>query len=93
LTSTNNNVGTNELEAMPFKIIDFNNPEEIKLYNEIVKISTQLILLNEEIQDQKLSTRQTHLQEKIEYLQGNINRLVYQLYGLTEEEIKVIENE
>ena len=29
LTSTNNNVGTNELEAMPFKVIVFKNKTEV----------------------------------------------------------------
>lgn len=28
LTSTNNNVGTNELEALPIRTIDFSNPAD-----------------------------------------------------------------
>ena len=42
------------------------------------------------------SERETHhgrcsLQRKCDYLDGEIDRLVYGLYGLTEEEIKIVE--
>lgn len=91
LTSTNNNVGTNELEALPVKEIDFKSKSETGLHNEIVKLASQLLQLKEEIQEQKLETNKTQLQNKVDYCEGRINEIVYQLYGLTKEEIKIVE--
>jgi hypothetical protein len=39
----------------------------------------------------KLQTKITQLQSKIDYCEGRINEIVYQLYGLTKEEIKIVE--
>lgn len=92
LTSTNNNVGTNELEALPFKIIDFNNSKsEVEFHDAIVKLVEQLMVLKEEIQKQNLETNRAHLQQKIEHNENKINEIVFQLYGLTKEEIKIVE--
>jgi hypothetical protein len=45
-------------------------------------------------QQQATATRDSdreRLQAKCDYLDGEIDRLVYQLYGLTEEEIRIVE--
>jgi hypothetical protein len=39
LTSTNNNVGTNELEAMPFRLIDFSDKAEALLHRKIAELA------------------------------------------------------
>jgi hypothetical protein len=36
-------------------------------------------------------TEREQLQRKCDYLDGEIDRLVYELYGLTVEEIKIVE--
>ncbi len=91
LTSTNNNVGTNEIEALPFKEIDFDKDQDANLHNEIVKLVDQLLKLNEEKQEAKLESKLNQLQAKIDYCEDRINEIVYELYGLTEEERKLIE--
>jgi Alw26I/Eco31I/Esp3I family type II restriction m6 adenine DNA methyltransferase len=93
LTSTNNNVGTNELEAMPFKEVDFNNKKENGIYNELIKGVAVMLSLNEEIQIQQLDSDRSSLQQRIQYTNEKINRLVYELYELTEEEIKMVEGQ
>jgi Alw26I/Eco31I/Esp3I family type II restriction m6 adenine DNA methyltransferase len=91
LTSTNNNVGTNELNALPFREIDFNNIKEIEKHDKIAFIVDKLIQANLDKTEAKLSTTIQQLNTKIDYYENKINQLVYQLYELTEEEIKIVE--
>jgi type I restriction-modification system DNA methylase subunit len=58
---------------------------------EIIKLVDQLLKLNEEKAETKLQTKTSQLESKIDYCENRINEIVYQLYGLTEEEIKIVE--
>jgi type I restriction-modification system DNA methylase subunit len=59
--------------------------------NEIVKLVNQLLQLNQEKEDAKLQTKINQLQSKINYCENRINEIVYKLYGLTEDEIKIVQ--
>ena len=61
--------------------------------NEIIKHVSLLLKLNEEIKETKLQTNTEQLKQRIQHSEGKINELVYQLYELTEEEIKIVEGE
>jgi type I restriction-modification system DNA methylase subunit len=63
------------------------------LHDEIVKLVDQLLKLNEEKAETKLQTKINQQQSKIDYCENRINEIVYQLYGLTEEEIIIVEGE
>jgi hypothetical protein len=43
--------------------------------------------------DRETAKKAKHEEKKITYCEDKINQLVYQLYGLTEEEIKIMEGE
>jgi len=47
--------------------------------------------LNKKLLDAKLDHEKTLLQRQIEATDASIDKLVYELYGLTEEEIKIVE--
>ena len=80
-------------ERLPVKNIDFKNNIEKQLYLQIdslVKKNTELHLNSFNIKDPntlKIIKRQINTIEK------QIDQLVYQLYGLTDEEIKIVESE
>ncbi len=74
LTSTNNNVGTNELKNLPFEY-----PSLIQML-EIETLVTQI-----------LAAKQADAQADTTALEGEVDRLVYGLYGLGEEEVRIIE--
>lgn len=77
-----------ELASLPIKQIDSaNKPLQI----EIEKLVDQLLKLNEEKTDAKLETKVLQLESKIDYCENRINEIVYQLFELTEEEIKIVE--
>ncbi len=78
-------------KKFPIKIINEKNKEEKTLHDEIIKLVEQLLKVNEEIREQKLETKRNQTQSKIDYCESRINEIVYQLYGLIEDEIKIVE--
>jgi hypothetical protein len=58
---------------------------------ELNKLVDQLLKLNEEKANTKLQTKVSQLESKIDYCESRINEIVYKLYGLTKEEIKIVE--
>ncbi|WQZ95946.1 Eco57I restriction-modification methylase domain-containing protein [Helicobacter pylori] len=77
-TSTNNHVNLYELETLPIPQITEKNQE---LADKITDCAKQILALKEK--DPKANTQR---------LEKEIDALVYQLYNLTDEEIKIIEN-
>jgi hypothetical protein len=57
----------------------------------MVSLVTQMLDLNERLQDAKLEHEKTLLSRQVEATDTAIDKLVYELYGLTEEEIKIVE--
>jgi hypothetical protein len=51
----------------------------------------RMLDLHKQLHDAKLPQAQTLLQRQIDATDRQIDRLVYDLYGLTEEEIRIIE--
>jgi Alw26I/Eco31I/Esp3I family type II restriction m6 adenine DNA methyltransferase len=91
LTSTNNNVGTNELNALPIRTINFKDKIDNNLYNELIKQSELLIQLNSDLVMEKLPAKISQISNRIGHGEETINQLVYKLYELTPEEIKIVE--
>lgn len=78
----------NDVRNLP---IPKNIPKKIE--TEIVKLVNLILQLYKEKSETKLYSRVNLLQGKIDYCEEKINKIVYQLYGLTEDEIKIIEGE
>ena len=79
-------------KKLPIKLIDDQNKDEFQRQTEIIKLVNQLLLLNEELQVVSLDSERQQITYKIDYCENKINQIVYQLYGLTEEEIEIVEN-
>ena len=91
ITSTNNNVGTNELETLPIRTIDFSDPTDKARHDQMVELVEQMLDLNKRLAQAKDPQTKTVLQRQIETTDRQIDHLVYELYGLTKEEIKIVE--
>ena len=76
------------LETIPVIVIDDNDTLKI----EIIRNVEALLQINKDKQSSKLQTQIEQLQSRIEYHEDKINAAVYQLYGLTGEEIKIVED-
>ncbi|MCK6380001.1 MAG: N-6 DNA methylase [Leptospiraceae bacterium] len=79
------------LEKLPIKIIDTKNNTEIQKQNEIIKHVETLLKLNADKQNTTLPSQLEMINNRIDHAESKINELVYQLYELTEEEIKIVE--
>jgi len=52
---------------------------------------TQILSLNKKVQDASLDHEKELLARQVEATDASIDKLVYELYGLTEEEIGIVE--
>ena len=57
----------------------------------MVTLVTQMLDLNKRLQDARPGQEKTQLSRQIEATDAAIEKLVYELYGLTEEEIGIVE--
>ena len=57
----------------------------------MIALVKQMLDLNKKLQDAKLEHEKTLLSRQIEATDAAIDKLVYGLYGLTAEEIKIVE--
>ena len=93
LTSSNNNVGTNEIEVMPFREIDFTNTVETKQHDEVVKLVQRICNAKIKLNTATSEGESSRIEVQCESLFRQIDEAVYELYGLTEEEIKIVEGQ
>lgn len=74
-------------------ILQFPIPEINKsISHELEKLVDQLLQLNHDKQEINLSASLEQLESKIDHCESRINELVYRLYELTPEEIKIVED-
>lgn len=79
------------IALLPIKEVNKKNKSDVNLHDEIVKLVDQLLQLNQQRAETKLDSKINQLQSKIDYCEEKINQIVYQLYELTEAEIKIVE--
>ena len=61
--------------------------------SQIIKLVDNLLKLNKQLQATKLETHRQQIQRTISHTEKKIDELVYGLYGLSKEEIEIIEND
>ena len=81
---------TQYIEQLPIRTIDFTDPADKAHHDRMVALVTQMLDLNKKLQDARLEQEKTMLSRQIEATDESIDKLVYELYGLTEEEIKIV---
>jgi type I restriction-modification system DNA methylase subunit len=80
------------MEQLPIRTINFSDPVDKVRHDRMVALVTQMLDLNKKLPDVRLDHEKKMIQGQIDATDRQIDTLVYELYGLTEEEIKVIEN-
>jgi hypothetical protein len=78
---------------LPIRWINFANPAEKSAHDEIVKMVEEMLALQKQRQQAEAGKEDARfaLQKRIQALDKEIDARVYRLYGLTEEEIKIVE--
>ena len=90
--SSNNNVATNELDLLPIRTIDFKKPTDVEQHDKMVGLVERILTLNENKASEKNPEKLRHIVADIQRTDRQIDRLVYDLYELSEEEIQIVEN-
>ena len=86
-------VQNSELSIIPIRRINFADPAEKSAHDEIVKMVEEMLDLQKQLQQTEAAKEDAHfaLQKRIQALDKEIDVRVYRLYGLTEEEVKIVE--
>jgi type I restriction-modification system DNA methylase subunit/predicted type IV restriction endonuclease len=79
------------LEQLPIRNIDFSNTIEKKMHDRMVQLVEQMLALHKQLAETKTGHEQTLLQRQIDVTDKQIDKLVYELYDLTPEEIAIVE--
>ena len=79
------------VKQLPIPKVDFTNGKQKQLHDEIVKLVNTMLDLNKQKQTTTNSETLEQLNQRIAYTDDKINKLVYELYKLTEDEIKIVE--
>ena len=81
------------IERLPIRQIDFDNPSEKTTHNKLVTLIEKMLELNKKLVPiQALYSRERdELIKQIEMTDKEIDKLVYNLYGLNEEECRIVE--
>jgi len=80
-----------DVEKIPIRTINFADPLDKARHDRMVTLVTQMLDLNKKLQDARLEQERTMLSRQIEATDAAIDKLVYELYGLTGEEIAIVE--
>ena len=84
---------SNYLKKVPIRRIDFTNEKEKKLHADIIGLVKRLLDTHLKIKVVGDSEPKKELLEReAKVYEEKIDKLVYELYGLTDEEVKVVEN-
>jgi len=90
LTSSNNNVGTNELEAMPFRILNFKDTEDRRMHDSLASQARSAAKLAVKVSaaqsDRARESDEIMFRETLEL----IDDAVFALYGLSRSDQAVI---
>ena len=79
------------ISKIPIRTINFADPADKARHDRMVALVTQMLDLNKKVQDARLEQEKTQLSRQIEATDAAIDKLVYELYGLTNEEIRIVE--
>jgi hypothetical protein len=79
------------LNPFPIRPINFSDPADKARHDRMVALVEQMLALHKQLAAAKTPDAKTVLQRQVDATDKQIDRLVYELYGLTEEEIAVVE--
>ena len=79
------------VERLPICQLDFNDPADKDRQDRMVSLVERMLELHKQLAAAKTEYAKTNLQRQIDATDAQIDKLVYELYGLTDDEIKIVE--
>jgi hypothetical protein len=80
------------MTQLPIRAINFSDPTDKTRLDRMVELVERMLDLNKQLAEAKAPQTKTVLQRQIEATDKQIDQLVYELYDLTDEEIKIVES-
>ena len=79
------------IEQLPIRSIDPTSPADVQRHDRMVALVAQMLDLQRRLAAARTPAEQAALQRQVAAVDQQIDALVYELYGLTGEEIKIVE--
>ncbi len=79
------------ISELPIRAVDLGKPGEKRVHDDIATCANTMITLHEQIHKAAFDSEKEPIRRQIAATDKKIDKLVYELYGLTEEEIKIVE--
>jgi len=80
------------LRQLPVRTINFDDPADVARHDRMVGLVERMLALHQKLAAATVPADKQLYQRQIEATDRQINALVYELYGLAEEEIEVVES-
>jgi len=80
-----------DAKRLPFPRISLSKQADKTMHDKMVKIVEQMLDLHKDLAAARIPDEKTRIQREITATDNQIDKLVYGLYGLTEEEIRIVE--
>jgi adenine-specific DNA-methyltransferase len=82
-----------ELASFPIRLLDSSKPSDCARHDRMVTLVDKMLALTPKLRGATSESEEAALRNAVTTTDAEIDRLVYELYGLTEEEIKIVEGE
>jgi adenine-specific DNA-methyltransferase len=86
-------INVSQLEQIPIPKIDLTNKKQKDQHYKIIELVEQMLEIQKQLHSAKTESDKQFYQKKADIIDKQIDTLVYELYGLTSEEIKIIEGQ
>ena len=79
------------LIQLPIRTINFSDPTDKAHHTQVVELVERMLSLQKKLTEARMPRDKEIIQQQLTLTDRQIDRLVYELYGLTEEEINLVE--
>jgi hypothetical protein len=80
------------LSQLPIRTINIDDPADVAMHDRMAGLAEQMLELNKKLAESRIPQTAEMLKRQIEAADRQIDQLAYQLYDLTDEEIKIVES-
>ncbi len=81
------------MKQLPIRAIDFSNPSEKAQHDKLVALVENMLELKKKYHETRMEQDKELYERQIKMVDTQIDKLIYDLYGLTEEEVKVVKKD
>lgn len=79
------------IRGLPIRLINSSDPADKARHDRMVSLVDQMLSLHKQLAEAKLDDQKNAIQRQIDFTDREIDLLVYELYGLSDEEIGIVE--